>query len=654
MSGDQASEGSADGAGQTGEAAEAAIPDHDAPETQSSEGSTAWAGYASTPLRAFLHTESGSAALLLAAAVAAMLWANLAPESYAGLWGTEAGASWGEHELSLTLVEWINSGLMAFYFFVVGLETRREFDIGELRERRRVVLPVVAGVVGMVASALLFVAITASDGTAHGWGVALSTDTAFALGVLAVVGPRFSDRLRAFLLTVLITDDVIALVVIATVYTETFVLVPLLAAVLLVVLIVAMKRLGVHNGVVYLLVGIGAWLALEQSGVDPVVIGLVMGMLTFARPVDRENLERATGLFRDFREQPTPELARTATQGLRAAVPPNDRLQALFHPWTSFVIVPLFALANAGIVVRGDFLGTALRSPVLWAVVIAFVVGKPLGIVLGARFVTTLSRGRLRPSVGWASVLGSGTVSGIGFTLSLLIAAIAFEGQTLDEAKFGVLLAAGLSALVTWVVFAVTNRLPVRRRVRALLGDAESLVDLAEPVDPARDHIRGPAESPVTIVEYGDFQCPYCGLAEPVVRQLLAEFGDVRYVWRHLPLRDVHPQAQLAAEAAEAAASQGAFWEMHDLLLVRQDELKPDQLIVHAAELGLHVDRFARELRRHEHDARVADDVESADLSGVRGTPTFFINGQRHHGAYDIAALTSAVKLARARALVHD
>ncbi len=619
-----------------------------------SADATVRSGYLRTPLRAFLRTESGGAALLLGASVVAMLWANLAPGSYTSLWSTRVGLSWGEHESSLTVLEWINSGLMAFYFFVVGLETRREFDIGELRERRRVILPVAAGVAGLAVSALIFVAITTGDGTAHGWGVALSTDTAFALGVLAIVGPRFSDRLRAFLLTVLITDDVIALAVIATVYTKELVLVPLLVAVLLSGLIVALIRLHVRVGLVYLLVGVAAWFALEKSGVDPVVIGLVMGMLTFARPVGREDLERATGLFRDFREQPTPEFARSATQGVRAAIPPNERLQELFHPWTSFVIVPLFALANAGIQVRGDFLGTAFRSPLTWAVIVAFVVGKPLGIVGGAWLATALSKGRLRPSVGWAAVLGAGTVSGIGFTLSLLIAAIAFEGQALAEAKLGILLAAALSALLTWVVFSVTDRLPTRRRVRALLGDAQSLVDLAVPVDPQRDHIRGPTQSPVTVVEYGDFQCPYCGQAERAVRQLLAEFGDVRYVWRHLPLHDVHPHAQLAAEAAEAAGSQGVFWAMHDLLLDRQDALGADQLEHHAAALGLDVDRFASELRTHEHEARIAGDVESANLSGVRGTPTFFINGERHHGAYDIHALSRAVRLARARALVRD
>src|SRR5207302_2420009 len=167
-----------------------------------------------------------------------------------------------------------------------------------------------------------------------------------------------------------------------------------------------------------------------------------------------------------------------------------------------------------------------------------------------------------------------------------------------------------------------------------------------------RDHIRGPEDAPVTIVEYGDFECPYCGQAEPAVRELLADFGDVRYVWRHLPLNDVHPNAQLAAEAAEAAAEQGAFWEMHDLLLVRQRALRMPDLVGYASELGLDVDRFTDDLQRHAGAPQIAQDVDSADLSGVSGTPTFFINGRRHQGAYDIERLSSAVRAAGARALV--
>src|SRR5207248_309906 len=188
--------------------------------------------------------------------------------------------------------------------------------------------------------------------------------------------------------------------------------------------------------------------------------------------------------------------------------------------------------------------------------------------------------------------------------------------------------------------------LPRQLRIRGLLGTAEPIVDLAEPVDPERDHVRGPAEAPVTLVEYGDFECPYCGRAEPAVRELLAEFGDVRYVWRHLPLTDVHPRAEAAAEAAEAAAAQGKFWEMHDLLLDHQDALRLSDLTGYAEELGLDVGQFEDDLRRRSGAGRIEEDVDSADLSGVSGTPTFFINGRRHHGAYDIATLSAAVRAA--------
>jgi protein-disulfide isomerase len=178
------------------------------------------------------------------------------------------------------------------------------------------------------------------------------------------------------------------------------------------------------------------------------------------------------------------------------------------------------------------------------------------------------------------------------------------------------------------------------------------IVDLAAPVDLDRDHVRGPKDAPVTLVEYGDFECPYCGRAEPVIRELLTGFGDLRYVWRHLPLNDVHPRAQLAAEAAEAAAAQEAFWEMHDLLLQHQDALRPSDLIAYADEIGLETERFAADLDRHTGASRVAEDVDSADLSGVSGTPTFFVNGRRHHGAYDIETLANAVRIARARAAI--
>jgi protein-disulfide isomerase len=325
-------------------------------------------------------------------------------------------------------------------------------------------------------------------------------------------------------------------------------------------------------------------------------------------------------------------------------------LQQLYHPWTSYVIVPLFALANAGIAINGGFLARGYSSPITLGILIAYVVGKPVGITGTSWLVTRLSGGRLRPPVGWVAVAGAGAVAGIGFTVSILIATHAFRGVQLEEAKLGVLSAAFVASLATWLVFSAAARLPKRLRIRALLGSADPIIDLAEPVDSERDHIRGPEEAPVTVLEYGDFECPYCGRAEPVMRELLADFGDVRYVWRHLPLTDVHPHARAAAEAAEAAAHQGAFWEMHDLLLDHQETLDDSDLIRFAEDLGLDIERFEDDIRRNAGGAQIEADVDSADLSGVSGTPTFFINGRRHQGAYDIDTLSVEVRAARARA----
>jgi Na+/H+ antiporter NhaA len=613
-------------------------------------GRTAWARSLEAPLRRFLRTETASAAVLLAATLAALVWINVEPSSYENLWRTPLSIDIGGFGVSQELSLWLNNGLMTFFFFVVGLEARREFDIGELRQRRRVALPVLAGIGGMVVAVAIYVAANAGRPSMHGWGVTMSTDTAFALGLLALVGPRFRERLRAFMLTVVVVDDIVALIVIATVYSERVMLGPLLVAILAFAAVLLTARLRIRYGPVYFALGVAAWIALFKSGVDPLIVGLAMGLLTYAYPAGRSDLERATDLFRSFREQPTPELARSAQAGLAGAVSPNERLQQIYHPWTSYVIVPLFALANAGIAINGGLLSRALTSPIFLGIVFGYVVGKPVGILGVSLLATKLSHGRLRPPVGWAAVAGGGAIAGVGFTVSLLIATLAFRGPQLEEAKLGILSAALGASAVTWLVFRATMLLPPRLRIRALLGTAEPIIDLAVEVDPERDHVRGPEEALVTLVEYGDFECPYCGQAEPTVRELLADFGDIRYVWRHLPLTDVHPNAQLAAEAAEVAGRQGAFWKMHDALLGHQDALRPKDLSAYANALGLDLDRFREDLARHAGAVRVAEDVDSADLSGVSGTPTFFVNGRRHYGAYDIDALSAAVRVARARA----
>ena len=613
---------------------------------------TVWGRQLETPLRQFLATETGSAAVLLTATIAALIWANVHLASYESVWHTPVSLRLGSLGLSQDLHGWINSGLMTFFFLVIGLEARREFDMGELRDRRRVAVPLAAGIGGLVVPVAIFLAVNAGRPSAHGWGAAMSTDTAFALGMLALVGPKSADRLRTYLLTFAVVDDFTTIVIIALVYSGHINVPALLAGLVALAAVYVARTIGLRQAVLYAGLGLAAWIAFFKSGVDPVVSGMVIGLLTPAYPAARSDLEQATARVRRFREQPTAELARAASISLSESISPNGRMQEIFHPWASYVIVPLFALANAGLVISAEFLAHAFASPITIGILLGYVVGKPIGTTGGAWLVTTISRGRIRPPAGWASVTGAGTIAGIGVTVSLLVSSLAFRGEQLAEAKAGVLAAAIVAAALTWAVFRVTNLLPKQLRLRALLGTEAGIIDLAAPVDAGRDHLRGPKKAPVTVVEYGDFECPYCGRAEPAIRELLADFGDVRYVWRHLPLTDVHPHAQLAAEAAEAAAGQGAFWEMHDTLLSHQDELRPGDLIGYATDLGLDTERFAKDLRTHAYAARVAEDVDTADLGSVSGTPTFFITGQRHHGAYDIDSLSAAVRTARAVAAI--
>jgi Na+/H+ antiporter NhaA len=612
-------------------------------------GRTAWARNLAAPLRAYLRAESASAAFLAVAVVAAVVWATVDAADYERVWTTTAAARVGSHALTLTLRDWVNSGLMTFFFFVVGLEARRELDIGELRDRRRLILPLAAAAAGIVLPIAIYLAFTQGRPGAHGWGVAMSSDTALTLGVLALVGRHVPDRLRAFVVTVLVFDDLIAILVLVTAYSSHLHALPLLIALAALVFAWLLVQLRVQVGVVYFAVGTLGWVAVHHGGIEPVVVGLLFGLLAPSGPRPRSELQRASDLFRRFREQPTPALARAAGTGVRLAVPPNERLQAAWLPLTTYVIVPLFAFANAGVSLRGGTLGAAVHSRVAIGIFCGYLLGKTVGVSLVTAAVARLAP-RLRPPVGWLSVLIGSTAAASPFTLSLLIAAIALHGDELASAKVAVLATTLVAAPWAGLLARGALRLPVDTKIRALLGRAESMVDLAVPVDDERDHIRGPANARVTLVEYGDFECPFCGRAQDAIESVIGQTSDLRYVWRHLPLTDVHPHTQQAAEASEAAAKQGKFWEMHDVLLDHQDELEPDDLVRHAERLGLDVERFVSDVERHVGAGRIADDVDSAEQSGVAGTPTFFINGRRHWGEYDVDGLLRAVREARARA----
>jgi Na+/H+ antiporter NhaA len=623
-------------------------------DTTAYAGRTAWARNLTAPVRDFLGTETGGASVLLAGVVIALLWANSPwSHSYESLWRTKLAVTIGGGGISTDLRHWVNEGLMTFFFLVVGLEAKRELDLGELRERRRLTIPVFAALGGMSVPIAIYLAFNAGGPGAQGWGAAMSTDTAFALGALALLTPRAATRLRVFLLTLAVVDDLAALAVIATAYTSHVSVIPLAVAVALFAVLLLLRYAPQWRRPVSGAIAVGVWIAMFKSGIDPVISGLAIGLATSAYPPSREDLERATVLARTFREQPTPELARSAQEGVASAISPNERLQYSLHPWTSYVIVPLFALANAGVHVTGALLGAAVDSPITLGILGGYVIGKPVGIAgaswLASRPALHGPRSPLSPPL----LAAGGAFAGIGFTVSLLISSLAFTGERLAEAKLGALASVLLAPLLGWTVLRVVRRLPATVRARQLAGTAEDLLDLAQEVDPDRDHVRGPEEALVTLVEYGDFECPYCGQAEQVIRDLLSAFDDdIRYVWRHLPLNDVHPHAQIAAEASEAAAAQGRFWEMHDTLLGHQGDLRQSHLTAYAEELSLDAERIVRELHHRTYAARVSEDVVGADESGVSGTPTFFVNGRRHYGAYDIATLTDAVRAARGRASV--
>ena len=633
-----------------------ATQDQQAPEVQAgtTQTTTAWTSSGRTPLRNFLRTETGSATILAGGTLAALIWSNVAGGSYEQFWSMALNASVGGRGIALDLREFVNSGLMALFFLVVGLEARREWDMGELRVRSRVTLPFLAGLGGMLVPIAIYLAFNAGRPTGHGWGAAMSTDTAFALGALALAGgSRLPDRVRTYLLTFSVVDDLLGLAVIAVFYSSHVRWLPLVIGAALLAVYSVMTRRGIRNGPAYAILGIATWLAFWEPGVDPIVSGLVIGLMTCAYPAGRENLQQATEAFRTFREQPTARLAVEARLAARSAISPNERLQERYHIWTSYAIVPLFALANADIKISGSFLAAAYTSPATLGIMVGYIVGKPVGTAGTAWLVSKLTKRRLKPPVGWGAVLGVGTVAGIGFTVALLVSSLAFTGTELAEAKLGILSGAILATLLTWVVFHGLNKLSPRTRLRALLGTAATVTDLAVPVDPDRDHIRGPKKGAlVTLVEYGDFECPYCGQAEPAVRGVIREMGELRFVFRHLPLTEVHPHAQLAAEASEAADQQGAFWEMHDMLMDHQGALTFRDVVGYAASIGLDTDKFSDDLRNHVGAYRVAEDVDSADLATVSGTPTFFINGNRHYGAYDLAALKQAIHTAKARAVI--
>ncbi len=587
-------------------------------------------------IRAMGLNRTGALLLLLATAVA-ILWANLAGGSYETFWDTHLTVGVGDIQLDFTLHALVNDALMAIFFFTVGLEVRREFAIGELTSWSRAMVPVIAAVAGLALPALVFVLVAMGSGYEHAWGVVISTDTAFLVGALALVGPRAPGRLRVFLLALAVVDDIGALSIIALVYTENFTPMPLLIAAAGLVGVYFTRYLPTGRGPVYATLSIIVWLAFLASGVHPTLAGVAIALLVPVYRPDRRDVEHALELARTFRQSPNSEYARAAANSLRESISINERLQSAYAPYVAFVILPLFALANAGVELSPEILAAALSSPLTWGIVAGLVVGKLVG-VLGSTAVMKLLRvGEFGPGLTLDRLAGGAALCGIGFTISLFIVDLAITDEAAqNEARVGVLAASVLAFVIATILFRISD---------AFRPSEDSGQVLARPVDPRRDHVFGSPDAPYTIVEYGDFQCGFCLKATGSIQEVHSVLGDrMRYVWRHAPLTNVHPNALAGAEASEAAALQGRFFEFERGLFADQENQRPSDIIRLARDLGLDVERFERDLTAPEVTGRVQDDMLDAEAMGITSVPTLFVNGRRHVGPYDAQSLIRALE----------
>jgi NhaA family Na+:H+ antiporter len=404
------------------------------------------------PMDRFLHVEASSGLVLVACTVVALVLANSpASDAFLNFWKTKVGFSIGSFEMHHSLKHWINDGLMAIFFFVVGLEVKREMVIGELRDARRAALPVAAALGGMVIPAAIYLAITWGDAAAHGWGIPMATDIAFVVGCMAVLGNRIPRILRVVLLSLAIVDDIGAILVIAIGYTSGLDLVALGLGFAGLGLIMFLARLGVRGFPIYVLVGTGVWVAFHESGVHATIAGVLLGLLTPARPYLSEGffsdyLSRATEAFRgNWEAFPNRASALVQFQNAgRETIPPVEYLEHTLHPWSSFVIMPIFALANAGIPIEAS----ALADTTAIAVTMGLVLGKPLGILLASWLVVKLVLKELPQGLTWKALAGGSCLAGIGFTMALFIAELALESDELSAAKIGVLVASAIAAVL--------------------------------------------------------------------------------------------------------------------------------------------------------------------------------------------------------------
>jgi NhaA family Na+:H+ antiporter len=409
------------------------------------------------PIVRFMHVEAAGGIVLLACTMAALVLANSRfADGFLAIWKAEVGFRLGGFEMFHSLKHWISDGLMAIFFFVVGLEVKRELVLGELRDIRRATLPVAAALGGMVVPAGLYLALQWGEAGSRGWGIPMATDIAFVVGCMAVLGPRVPHILRVMVLSLAIVDDIGAILVIAVGYTDHVDTTALLLGIAGLVVVFLLGRLGVRSFIVYTILGTLVWLGFHESGVHATIAGVLLGLLTPARSYVSESfLGDMLGRAADFVHgggltglAHRAERVRNFLRTTRESISPLEFLEATLHPWVGFLIVPLFALANAGV----PFEVSDFGSPVAIAVMAGLVIGKPVGIVLASWLAVRLVLGKLPEGLSWTGIIGAGCLAGIGFTMALFIAGLALGGDTLDEAKIGILGGSAIAAVLGMVI----------------------------------------------------------------------------------------------------------------------------------------------------------------------------------------------------------
>lgn len=598
----------------------------------------------SNRFRRVIASDASGAIVLAIATVVALLWSNLSPASYDGFWHTPISISAGNARLEMSLLHWINDGIMTVFFFLVTLEVKKEFVLGDLRNWRHASVSVLSAALGMLIPALLFVLITWRSPYATAWGVVISTDTAFVLGILAAFGRRIPPQLRVLLLALAVVDDIGAILVIAFVYTESIDLRWVVVALIMTAVVFTAQRMRVWRGTVYVGLGILLWIAIVNSGIHASIAGVVLALLLPVFPPHREHVGRTEDLAQGFRRSPTAAKGKAAAEGILSSISVNDRLQLQLARAVTYLVVPVFALANAGVRITAETLAHAFGSVLTWGIVISLVAGKFIGISIAPLAGRLFRVGALPAGLRRRHLVSGALLSGIGFTISLLIVNLAFEDPVAQaDARIGVLSGSLIAAVLGAVALGFTTRFDAAHRPER--------IELTRPVDPSRDHVQGPVGAPLVLVEYGTFG-EYDDLAaEDVVATVRERYGDdLAFVFRYLaPGSDYAPER--TPEALEAASAQDPsfFWTMRSELnrLSERGPLDDEQVLQAAVAVGADLAWLEEDLRRSAFHHRVAEDFQDADAMNLTTAPTFFVNGLVYTGPLQSSGLIAALSTAR-------